>query len=251
MGHYSGATDGKVALITGAAHRVGATMARTLHGAGMNVVIHYRNSRGNALALVDQLNRERPHSAAAVQGDLNSCAALAPLVQEAAAPWGRLDALVNNASSFYPTSIGQVTETEWNDLLGSNLKAPFFLSQAAAPLLAAQRGAIVNIADIHAERPLKNYPVYSIAKAGLVMLTKALARELGPEIRVNAIAPGAILWPEHELAPDTKQEIIRRTALKRQGRPEDIAAAALYLIRDAAYTTGQVLVVDGGRSLGY
>ena len=169
------------------------------------------------------------------------------------ARWGHLDVLINNASSFYPTAIGTVTEAQWEDLLGSNLKAPFFLAQAAAPALRAQRGCIVNIVDIHADRPLKSYPVYSIAKAGLVMLTKTLARELGPEVRVNAVAPGAILWPEqaNELDQAAKDEIIERTALKRQGHPLDVARAVRFLIRDAGYMSGQVLTVDGGRSLSH
>jgi len=241
--------NGKVVLITGAAHRIGATTARLLHEAGANIVLHYRSSRKGAQTLQKELNAKRPESVVLVQADLLDIDKLATLVREAHAAWGRLDVLINNASTFYPTAVGKVDENQWNDLLGTNLKAPFFLAQAAAPHLTRERGCIVNIVDIHADRPLKGYPVYSIAKAGLVMLTKALAGELGPHVRVNAIAPGAILWPEHDMDEVTKQRIVSRTFLKRQGEPGDIARAALFLIRDAGYMSGQVLTVDGGRSL--
>ncbi len=239
----------QVALITGGAHRIGAQIAQTLHAAGANLVLHYRSSKEAAELVAQQLNAQRPASVALVQGDLQDLRRVPQIVDEAAAVWGRLDALINNASAFYPTALGSVTEGQWQDLFGANLRAPFFLSQAAAPFLRSRQGCIVNITDIHADRPLKNYPVYSITKAGLVMLTKALACELGPEVRVNAVAPGAILWPEHGLDEVTKQRIVSRTFLKRQGEPSDIAQAVLYLIRDAGYTTGQVLTVDGGRSL--
>lgn len=241
--------EGKVVLITGAAHRIGATTARLLHATGANIVLHYRASRKGALALQEELNAQRENSVILVQADLLQTEKLTALVREAKEAWGRLDVLVNNASTFYPTAIGEVGENEWNDLIGSNLKAPFFLAQAAAPHLKRARGCIVNIVDIHADRPLRGHPVYSIAKAGLVMLTKALAGELGPEVRVNAIAPGAILWPENDMDEVTKQRIVSRTFLKRQGTPNDIAKAALFLIRDADYTSGQVLTIDGGRSL--
>ena len=241
--------DGKVVLITGAAHRIGATTARILHAAGARIVLHYRHSHQAAEALRDELQQQRPNSAALIKGDLLDTAALAGLVEQAAGVWGRLDVLINNASTFYPTPMGEVTEQHWDDLMGSNLKAPFFLAQAAAAPLRVQRGCIVNIVDIHADRPLKAHPVYSMAKAGLVMMTKALACELGPEVRVNAIAPGAILWPENDMDEATKSRIVERTFLKRQGCPEDIARAALFLIRDGLYTSGQVLTVDGGRSL--
>ncbi|HHM04232.1 MAG TPA: pteridine reductase [Gammaproteobacteria bacterium] len=247
----SGNDTPKVALITGAAHRVGAAIAETLHRGGMNVVVHYRHSREAAEALQRRLVAHRAASVVLLRGDLLNSAALPALVGEAAAVWGRLDVLVNNASSFYPTPLGEVSEAQWDDLLGTNLKAPFFLAQAAAPLLTAAGGAIVNIVDIHAERPLKNHPVYSIAKAGLVMLTRALARELGPAVRVNAVAPGAILWPEHGASAETRHYIISRTALKRQGDPLDVARAVRYLVQEADYMTGQVLTVDGGRSLSY
>lgn len=240
---------GKVALITGAARRVGATIAHALHAQGMNLVLHYRNSQREAQQLQHQLLETRADSVILVQSDLLNTAKSACLISNAIQAWGRLDVLVNNASSFYPTPLGSVSESQWDELMGSNLKAPFFLSQAAAKALAAQQGCIVNITDIHADRPLKGYAVYSTAKAGLVMLTKALARELGPEVRVNAIAPGAILWPERELDDLTRRRIISNTALKRRGSPEDIARAVLFLIKDAAYTTGTTLTIDGGRSL--
>lgn len=241
--------NGKVALITGAAHRIGAVTARTLHANGANIVLHYRASRKGAQALQAELNEQRPESVVLVQADLLDTGKLVALAREAHAAWGRLDVVVNNASTFYPTAVGKVDEAQWNDLLGSNLKAPFFLSQAAAPYLAREKGCIVNIVDIHADRPLKGYPVYSIAKAGLAMLTKALACELGPQVRVNGVAPGAILWPEHEIDDVTKQRIISRTFLKRQGEPADIARAVLFLVREAGYMSGQILTVDGGRSL--
>jgi pteridine reductase len=238
-----------VALITGGVHRIGAEIARTLHGAGMRLVLHYRSSRAAAQQLQAELNQQRPDSVALVGADLLDFATLSAVINDAHSAWGRLDVLINNASSFYTTPLGSVTEEQWHDLMGTNLKAPFFLSQAAAPHLKTARGCIVNIVDIHAERPLKRFPVYSMAKAGLVMLTKSLACELGPEVRVNAVAPGAILWPEHEMDEVTQQRIISRTFLKRQGSPEDIARAVMFLIRDADYTSGQVITVDGGRSL--
>lgn len=240
---------GKVALVTGASHRIGAMIARVLHAQDMNLVLHYRHSGAAAQRLQAELHAIRADSVALVQADLLDTTALPALVDTAVGTWQRLDVLVNNASSFYPTPVGSVNETQWDDLMGSNLKAPFFLAQAAAPYLAQHHGCIVNIVDIHADRPLKAHPVYSIAKAGLVMLTKALARELGPEVRVNAVAPGAILWPEHAIEAPAKEYIISRTALKRAGAPHDIAQAVLFLIRDAGYISGHVLTVDGGRSL--
>ncbi|MBD3610572.1 MAG: pteridine reductase [Gammaproteobacteria bacterium] len=239
----------KVVLITGAAHRIGATVARTLHAEGMNIVIHYRSSRDAALALQEELHQSRPDSVVLVQADMLETEKLKPMVKEAYNAWGRLDVLINNASTFYPTPMGAVEDEQWDDLMGSNLKAPFFLSQAAAPYLKITKGCIVNIVDIHAERPLRNYPVYSMAKAGLVMLTKSLAGELGPEIRVNAVAPGAILWPEHDMDDVTKQRIVSRTFLKRQGEPTDISKAIRFYIEAAPYISGQIIAVDGGRSL--
>lgn len=241
--------EGKVVLITGAAQRIGATTARTLHAAGANIVLHYRSSRKPAQELQKELNDIRPESVILAQADLLEINKLPSLVREAAEAWGRLDILINNASNFYPTPIGTIDEKAWNDLMGSNLKGPLFLSQAAAPYLKKQCGCIVNMVDIHADRPLKEHPVYCMAKAGLAMMTRSLAGELGPEIRVNGIAPGAILWPENDIDEVTKQRIVSRTFLKRQGEPTDIARTILFLVRDANYITGQVIPVDGGRSL--
>lgn len=238
----------KVALITGAAHRIGAETARTLHAEGMRLVLHYRNSRKAAQALQKDLNEQRADSVILVQADLLTTNGMHPIVNQAIDSFGQLDVLINNASTFYSTRVGSVTQEQWEDLMGSNLKAPFFLSQAAAPYLAKQQGCIVNIVDIHGERPLKGHPIYSVAKAGLVMLTKSLAVELGPDVRVNAVAPGAIMWPAN-IDQVTKQRIISRTILKRKGEPHDVAKAILYLIKDAGYMSGQVLTVDGGRSL--
>ncbi|HSP00173.1 MAG TPA: pteridine reductase [Thioalkalivibrio sp.] len=242
--------ENKRVLITGAARRVGAEIARQLHGAGMDIIIHYRSSRDEADALARSLNDIPPDSAGLVQGDLLSIADLPRLVKDARAVFGTVDVLVNNASTFYPTPVGQVTEQHWDDLMGSNLKAPLFLSQALAPELTERGGCIVNIVDIHAMRPLKGYPVYCAAKAGLWMLTQSLARELGPAVRVNGIAPGAILWPEAEENSAPHEDMIQRTALKREGTPADIARTALFLIRDADYITGQIIPVDGGRTVG-
>lgn len=240
---------GQVALVTGAAHRIGAAIARRLHAAGMQVVIHYRSSATGAEALARRLEESRPGSCATLRADLLDPDALAPLVAEAAAAFGRLDLLVNNASSFYPTPFASATTAQWDELLGTNLRAPFFLAQAALPHLRATRGSIVNIVDIHAERPLPGHPVYSIAKAGLAMLTRALARELGPEVRVNGVAPGAILWPEAGLSPEEQEAILQRAVLGRLGDPDDIARAVLFFHRDAGYVTGHVLPVDGGQSV--
>ncbi|NOY67752.1 MAG: pteridine reductase [Gammaproteobacteria bacterium] len=239
----------KTILITGAAHRVGACMAKTLHEQGANIILHYRNSKTAAKQLQNELNDMRSNTAFLVQGDLLNYNQIEKIIQQATEQTGQLDVLINNASSFYATEIGTVTEQHWDDLIGANMKAPFFLSQAAFPYLASQNGCIINIVDIHADRPLKTYPVYSTAKAGLVMITKALACELGPDVRVNAIAPGAILWPEGDMDEATKEKIISRTFLKRKGNPGDIAKTALFLINDATYMSGQILTVDGGRSL--
>jgi pteridine reductase len=249
MGDYTQGLAGKVALVTGAAQRIGAAVVRTLHGQGMQVAVHYRRSREAAEALAAELEAVRPGSVALLQSELLDRGRLERLVEKALAQWGRLDVLVNNASSFYPTAVGSVSAEAWDDLLGINLKVPFFLSQAVAPHLRSSRGCIVNLADIHGLKPLREHAVYSVAKAGLVMLTRALAYELGPEVRVNAVAPGAILWPEQGLDEVTRQRILSRTALKRQGSPEDVARAVLFLVRDADYVTGQVLPVDGGRAM--
>ena len=236
-----------VALVTGAGRRVGARIARELHAAGMSVAVHCHRSREDAERLRGAFEAARPGSATVVAADLLESGAAAEVVAAAEERWGRLDVLVNNASTFYPTPIGEVTEADWRDLVGSNLAAPFFLAQAAAPLLRAARGCIVNIADVYGHRPLAGHPVYSAAKAGLVMLTRALALELGPDVRVNSISPGAVLWPENE-DPD-RRRIIDGIALERSGDPGDIARAALFLVRDAPYVTGQDLAVDGGRLL--
>lgn len=239
----------RVALITGAAHRIGAAIARELHNAGMRLVLHYRESAAAATALKAELEAARPDSVSLVRADLIDNDSLQPLAAAAHDTWGRLDLLINNASTFYPTPFDSVTTAQWDDLLGTNLRAPFFLSQAVAPWLRENGGAIVNLVDIHADRPLPGHPAYNIAKAGLVMLTKTLAVELGPEVRVNAVAPGAILWPEHGMSDAMREKIVTATLLKRQGSPEDIARTVLFLVRDADYMSGQVLTVDGGRSV--
>jgi pteridine reductase len=241
--------DDQVILITGAARRVGAQIARTLHAAGARIVVHYRSSAAAAKQLGEELNAARAGSAALIAADLEQDEAPERLIAAAIGHFGRLDVLVNNASTFYPTPVGRITRAAWDDLMGSNLRAPLFLAQAAAPHLAKQRGLILNVVDIHGLRPLKGYPVYSIAKAGLAMLTRSLARELGPDIRVNGIAPGPVLWAEHDLDDGMKREIVAKTALKRVGSPQDIARTALFLVRDAPYITGQIIAVDGGRSI--
>lgn len=243
--------DGRWALVTGAGKRIGATIARTLHAAGANVAVHYFKSADDAQRVVDELNGTRAGSAIAVGGDIRDIGAIERIVAEVTKQAGRLDILVNNASSFYPTPLGTVTDEAWHDLVDSNLKAPLFLSQAALPHLKAARGVIVNIVDIHAQRPLRHYVVYGAAKAGLAMLTRSLAKDLGPEIRVNGVAPGAILWPESGVSESVQQSIVKQVPLKRTGAPEDIASAVLYLVRDATYVTGQILAVDGGRSVGW
>ncbi|MES9897536.1 MAG: pteridine reductase [Sedimenticola sp.] len=237
-----------VAFITGAAHRIGATIARTLHHSGMDIVIHYRSSADAAQALKDELELERSDSVLLLQADLHNCDLFSGLISRIEQWRGRLDCLINNASSFYPTPVAEVTEAQWDDLMSSNLKAPFFLALTAAPLLKKSNGVIINLVDIHARRPLKNYPIYSMAKAGNAMMVKSLARELGPEIRVNGVAPGAILWPEEGMDQETKELILSRTALGRPGTPEDIANTVRFLALDAGYISGQVIAVDGGRS---
>lgn len=241
----------KVVLITGGAKRVGASICRLLHASGANLMIHYRSSAGEARALQSELNLQRSNSAAIIQGDLLNLAVLPSLVQETISHFGRLDVLINNASSYYATEIGEIGDDQWEDLIGSNLKAPLFLSQAAAPELRKQHGCIVNITDMHVERPKKGYIVYSVAKAGLVTLTKSLAHELGPDVRVNAVAPGPVMWPEDNPQFDEvyRQRVISQTLLKRIGEGNDVAKAVRFLIEDAPFVTGQVIAVDGGRSL--
>lgn len=242
-------TGTKCALITGAAKRIGAMTSRLLHQAGYNVIIHCRLSHQTADALADELNKLRANSAKVIQGDLDDETIYNQLIGQAQQCWGRLDVLVNNASSFFPTPIGSITMDDWNNLINSNMKAPLFLSQAAAPYLRETQGCIINMVDIHAQRPMKDHPVYCAAKAGLSMITLSLAKELGPEVRVNGVAPGAILWPDNDMPDPTKQLILERTALKRPGEPMDIAKTILFLVKDANYITGQIIAVDGGRTL--
>ena len=243
--------QGKVVLITGGARRVGAAICRNLHAHGASIMVHYRSSAKEARALQAELNLKRADSVALIQADLLNLSMLPNLVGDTVKRFGRLDVVINNASSFFPTAVGEINDKAWDDLIGTNLKAPLFLSQAAVAQLKKNHGCIVNIVDIHAERPMKNYVVYSTAKAGLVNLTRSLARELAPEVRVNALAPGAIIWPEDEAWSDelSRQRIINSTLLKRVGDPEDIAKAVYFLIADAPYITGQIIAVDGGRSI--
>lgn len=241
----------KVVLVTGGAKRVGAAICRRLHRQGARLIVHYRSSYDEAKCLQDELNRCRADSTALVQGDLLDTTSLSDLIGKAAEHYGRLDALINNASSFFPTPLHQCSMQDWEDLIGSNLRAPLFLSQATAPYLKKQSGCIVNIIDIHTERPLKNYVIYNAAKGGLLSLTKSLAVEMAPEVRVNGVSPGAILWPEDgEWSNETaRQQIIDTTLLKRCGEPNDIARTVQFLIFDAPYITGQIIAVDGGRSI--
>ncbi len=243
--------QGKTVLVTGGAKRVGAAICRRLHAAGANIAIHYRASMYEAFALRAELNEQRQGSAFAVQADLLDVAGLPGIVAAVGAQFGHLDALVNNASSFYATPLAEVGIGQWNDLLGTNLEAPLFLAQAAASELRRRHGAIVNIVDIHAERPMHGHLLYSVAKAGLVTLTRGLAQEMAPQVRVNAVAPGVIIWPEGEEwgNEETRRKIVAHTLLKREGSPEDIARTVQFLIADAPYITGQVIAVDGGRSI--
>ena len=243
--------SGQTALVTGAARRVGAQIARSLHAAGANIMIHCHRSLAEAQQLAAQLEQTRAGSAAVSVADLRDTAALPGLIAGTCDRFGALDLLINNASSFYPTPLGQITLAQWNDLIGTNLQAPLFLAQAAAPQLRRRHGSLINIADIHGLRPLREHTVYSAAKAGLMMLTRALARELAPEVRVNAIAPGAVLWPEQGLEEARRDRIRGQTPLQRPGTPEDIARAVLFFASEAPFVTGQVLAVDGGRSIGW
>lgn len=238
-----------VALVTGAARRIGAAIAEGLHGAGYDLALHYRESADAAALLQNRLEGRRRNSTALLRAELSDTARLPDLVARCMTRFGRLDALVNNASGFFPTPVGSTTEAMWDALFASNAKAPFFLAQAAAPHLRETRGGIVNIVDIYAERPLEGHTVYCMAKASLQMLTYSLARELGPDVRVNGIAPGAILWPDTGKAYTDQDALLANTALKRTGAPHNIADAVLFLLREASYTTGQVLRVDGGRSV--
>ncbi len=240
-----------VVLVTGAARRIGAAIVTCLHRNGARVAIHYRSSADEANQLATRLNTLRADSALAVQADLLDVDGLPGLVDEVLRWGGRLDGLVNNASSFFPTPPGSITTEQWDDLMGSNLKVPLFLSQAALPYLRERRGSIVNIVDIHAQRPLRNHTVYGPAKAGLAMLTRSLAKDLAPDVRVNGVSPGAILWPDNGMTDAVKQTILDQIPLQRAGSPDDIAGCVLYLLRDATYVTGQIIVVDGGRSIGW
>lgn len=242
------AASRRVALVTGAARRIGAVIARRLHAAGFDVALHARRSRAALDALVEDLERARASSTLALEADLGDVAVLADLVNACVERFGRLDALVNNAAAFYPTPIGSATPAQWDELLGTNARAPFFLAQAAAPHLAAASGAIVNIVDIYAERPLASHPIYSMSKAALAAMTKALARDLAPHVRVNGVAPGAILWPDSGKSDAAQQAVIERTPLRRTGSPDDIAGAVLWLL-DAEFVTGEIVRVDGGRHL--
>ena len=250
MSHHR-TLEGQTALVTGSARRIGAEIVRQLHGAGARVAVHHRSSVVEAEKLRDELNAVRPDSAEIFAADLLETKTLQDLVDSVISWSGQLDILVNNASSFYPTPVGTVTESNWRDLMGSNLKAPLFLTQAAHPHLRARGGNVVNIVDIHARRPLSGHLVYGPAKAALEMLTKSLAKELAPEVRVNGVSPGAILWPEGGMSDDDRNAILKQIPLARTGGPEDIAGCVLWLVRDATYVTGQVIAIDGGRSLGW
>jgi pteridine reductase len=245
----NGDLTGKTGLVTGGARRVGAAITRRLHAAGANLIVHYRDSDADADKLVAELNGVRPKSAQKVKAELLAPIAPRALVSAARDAFGRLDILVNNASSFFPVTLGAIEPSHWEELIGSNLRAPLFIAQEAAPELAKHEGAIVNIVDIHAERPLKGYAVYSIAKAGLAALTRSLAVELAPRVRVNGVAPGAIAWPEDgQFEPAERERVVATTPLGRTGTPEDIAQA-VHFLACAPYVTGQILAVDGGRSI--
>jgi pteridine reductase len=243
------ANERPVVLVTGAARRIGATIARTLHAAGYDVALHCRDSWDELEGVVGELEAARRNSTVALQADLADADCLAELVDAALSRFGRLDGLVNNASAFHPTPVGAITPAHWDDLFAANARAPLFLAQAAAPHLAVHGGAIVNLVDIYAERPLRGHAVYCMAKAALAMATRALALELAPHVRVNGVAPGAVLWPEGGKDEAERQQMIERTPLARTGTPDDVANAVLWLLRDAPYTTGEILRVDGGRSL--
>ncbi len=239
----------KTALVTGAARRIGAEISRTLHREGFNLVLHYRESESAAADLRDELNSKRSDSVRIIRADLLEIENINGMVAEVLDCWGGIDVLVNNASAFYPTEVATVSESDWDEIIGCNLKAPYFLSLALASQLGVKRGCIVNLVDIHAQKPHKTYSVYCISKAGLVMLTQSLARELAPDVRVNGIAPGAIMWPENDISEAEKKDIVSRIALGRTGTPSDVAKAVLYLVESGDYITGQIIPVDGGRSL--
>jgi len=241
--------DKKWVLITGGAKRIGAMIARTLHDEGMNLIIHYNTSSDDANKLCAEINSSRVDSAIAIGANLTNQSEVDHLIPEIIKQTGQLDVLINNASTFYPTPIEDITLDDWDNLVGTNLKAPLFLCKHAAPYLKESKGCIVNMIDIHAKKPLKNHPIYGPAKSGLAMLTRSLARDLAPDVRVNGIAPGMILWPENEPSDEIKQNVIDQIPLKRSGDPEDIANAALFLTTQANYMTGQIISVDGGRGI--
>lgn len=242
-----------VALITGGSGRIGAQTARRLHESGMDIAIHYRSSQSAAEALKIELESKRPDSVQLLQADLHDTSALPGMINAVQQRFGRLDALINNASSFYPTPVSEMTEAQWEDLFGSNVKAPLFLSEAAAPLLKQQQGCIINLVDVHAFRPMKGHTIYSMAKAANAMMVKSLARELAPDIRVNGVAPGAIAWPEQQdgqaMDEQSKQNILSRVPMGRKGEFDDIAKTIRFLVHDAPYITGQIIAVDGGRMI--
>jgi pteridine reductase len=240
-----------VALVTGAAQRLGAEICRTLHARGYNIIIHYRSSQVPAEALRDELNAQRDASAVILCADMNSVLDVQSLAVQSLAQWQRLDVLVNNASGFYPTALESAAEKDWDALFNSNLKGPFFLSQAVAPALKETTGCIVNLVDIYAQKPLQGFPIYSMAKAGVAMMTQSLALELGPDVRVNGVSPGAILWPveETEYSIQEKQDVNHRVPMRRQGEASDIAKAVVFLVANAPYITGQIISVDGGRTV--
>lgn len=240
----------KVALVTGGARRIGAEIARCLHAEGMNIALHFRTSRDDARRLRDQLNAARPASVRLFEADLCDTAAIKDMVASVTTAFTRMDVLVNNASSFFATPLGAIDDAAYQDLLDTNLKAPLFLAQAAAPELGLAKGCIVNIADIYGLKPLAAHAAYCAAKAGLIMLTRSLALELAPNIRVNAIAPGAILWPESGCDEIERAAVLAKTPMGRAGHPSDIAQTVLFLVRNAHYVTGQVIKVDGGRAIG-
>jgi len=239
----------KTALVTGAAARIGASICKTLHGRGCDVLLHYNSNRESAQQLADKLNKERPQSVFPAQADLSSPAGLQNLVEQTRKHFGQLDVLVNNASRFYPTAVGKTQAWQWDDLVNSNLRGPYFLVQSLLDELRTAGGAVINIVDIHAERPMPGHAVYCMSKAGLAMMTQSLAQELGPAVRVNGVSPGAILWPDNEPDSAEKIAILDRTVLGRTGEADDIASAVAYLALDAPYVTGQILAVDGGRSV--
>ena len=241
--------NNKVILITGGTRRIGSAIVRSLHDQGAKIIVHYNHSEREARELESELNNTRPDSMALIQGKLQDISAIRSLARDCIVKMGQLDALINNASTFFPTPISSATEDQWQDIMDVNLKAPFFLSQGVAPYLKKSRGCIVNITDIYAERPLGNHPIYSASKAGLVSLTHSLARDLGPDIRVNAVAPGAILWPENDADEIAHQRLISATPLKRRGAPADIVKAVVFLLTNADFITGQVINVDGGRTI--